>query len=86
MEILAQCVAEAGYGTGSYDIETGECTHESYATVVEVRCNAAYWRQYGESSIALSDEFELWASNDTFLLTVYRDGTKTAEPIERYRI
>lgn len=81
-EVIAECIADAGYGTSYYDEETSECTHESYASVTEVISNPEYWKQYEEMlSAPLNHDFNLGFNFDRFRLRVYRDGRREAEQI-----
>ncbi len=78
-DIVAQCVAEAGYGTCVGDPETEECLYEAYGTVIEVVSNAEYWSQYGAMSDALAKDFDLSCTFDNFCLTVTKDGRRHAQ-------
>jgi hypothetical protein len=81
-EVIAECIADAGYGTDSYDPETSECTHSSYASIHEVISNPEYWKQYEEMlSEPLNRDFALGFNFDRFRLRVYRDGRREAEKI-----
>jgi len=80
--ILAICIAEAGYGTSSYDPETYECFHECYAGVIEVILNKEYWDQYdGCMSTKLNHDFGLGFSFNKYEITVYKDGAHSVREI-----
>ena len=81
--VIAECIVEAGYGTESYDPDSGECYHQSYASMVEVVSNPAYWKQYEEAmSTPLNHDFGLGFNFLTYRLRVYADGTREAEKVE----
>ena len=76
--IIAECIASTGYGTDSYDSESGECTHAAYANVDKVILNEAFWNNYESIlSASLWSDFRLPWGFDSYRLTVTADGTKT---------
>lgn len=80
MNIIAECIAQAGYGTSSYDPETHECEHECYASIVEVISNKEYWDQYENMlSEPLNNDFGLGFNFSYYKLIVYSDGSREAE-------
>ncbi len=80
---IAQCIASAGYGTETYDPETGECTYSYYAGVDVVESNAAYWTQYeSRCNEALHRDFDLPATFENYRLTAWDDGSRTYELVK----
>lgn len=81
--IVAECLAEAGYGTAYYDRETNECSHECYASIMKVISGKDYWSQYDlVMSNALNHDFRLGFNFKTYRLTVDSDGKRKAIEVD----
>lgn len=79
MKAKAICIAEAGYGTGWYNLETNECYYECYANIKEVILNEEYWSQYDDMlDQRLNSDFDLGMNFNEYKLIVYEDGSKEA--------
>lgn len=74
--VIAECIVRVGYGTSHYDSETGDCTHDNYASIEEVI--SGNWSHYDTSmSEALAHDFNLPFNFERYRLTVTADGTRS---------
>jgi hypothetical protein len=81
--IIAKCIAQAGYGTSSYDRKTGECEHECYAYITKIISNPEYWEQYSGMSQKLNQDFHLGFNFAHYELTVHANGEQTAVKLDK---
>jgi hypothetical protein len=81
-KVIAECIAQAGYGTSTYDRVTHECTYSCYATITKVIKNEQYWKQYDDyGSGPLNTDFDLGYNFKNYHLFVYADGTKDSKQV-----
>jgi hypothetical protein len=84
LQIVAEAIVEAGYGTDWYDPKENERHHSCYASFIKII--SGDWSEYDTDNCAmdqsLNTDFNIGFTFGTYLIRKYSDGTRRSEKVD----